>query len=165
MIDEFKAMQKAAQGGDNKGGKTGNNNTTKNGIEIKSLDGQAYIVDTTHLQKIQLEAKQIKFAGIANSTDISTINYFEYQGFIATDDKLKLDGCKPRASINWDIHTISAIPGYEIILATIAVVLSNPYSSTQIISTTEKLFYMNSGATVHILPCASDFITLKAIPP
>ena len=46
------------QGGEkaNTGMKAGG--VTKNGIAVKGLDGQAYMVDILHLQKIQLEAKK-----------------------------------------------------------------------------------------------------------
>ena len=123
-----------------------NNNLVKNGITVKGLDGQAYIVDTTHLQKIQLDTKQTKFVGVANSTDNSTMDYFKYQGFMAMDNKPEPVDCKPRVSVNWNTHTIPAIPGYETILETTSILPSNPSSNTQLISITEKPFYMDSGA-------------------
>ena len=128
-IDESKAAQKATQGGERKEkGANTSANLIKNGITVKGFDGHAYIVDTTHLQKIQLE--QNEFAGIANSTNINTTDYFEYQGFIAMDDKPEPANCEPRVSVNWNTHMIPAIPGYETILATTSVLPSNPSSNT-----------------------------------
>lgn len=154
------AARGGAKGGNPKQGGGSNNNSIKNGIAVKGLDGQAYIVDIDNLQKIQLEAaKPAEFAGAVttNSTD-----YFEYEGFMATDSE---DHDKPRATINWDNHTIPSLHTCETILATTAVIPANPCSDTRLISLTEKPFYMDSGATVHISPCASDFVTLRSIPP
>ena len=72
---------------------------------------------------------------------------------------------EPWATVNWNTHTIPTMHTCETILATTAIIPSNPSSNTQLISLTEKPFYMDSGATIHISPCASDFITLQLIPP
>lgn len=148
---------KAAWGGGNKSTKL--TNTIKNRLAVKGLDGQAYIIDVTHLQKIQLEAKPTDFAGIADSTTNMT-NYFEYEDFIAIDG----DNDEPQASINWDMHTILAIPDYKTILATTTVIPSVPSSNTWIIFIAKKPFYMDSGMIVHISLCTSDFVILQAIP-
>ncbi|KAH0587875.1 hypothetical protein H2248_006630 [Termitomyces sp. 'cryptogamus'] len=85
-IEELRTVQLAAQGGA-KGGKLkqgGGSTNIKNGIMVKGLDRQAYIIDIDSLQKIQLEttAKPAEFAGAitTNSTD-----FFEYGGFMAID--------------------------------------------------------------------------------
>ncbi|KAG5714973.1 hypothetical protein E4T56_gene5368 [Termitomyces sp. T112] len=170
-INESKAARQAAQGGGRKGGKPSSNTTPsattiKNGIAVKGLDGQAYIVDLSHLQKIQLDVtKPTDFAGIADSSPNSTTTeYFEYEGFMV-DDAIDPADYEPRASVNWNTHTIPTIPGYETILATTAVLPTHPSDRTRLVSLTEKPFYMDSGATVHISPCASDFIMLQPIPP
>lgn len=82
-IKESKAACQATQGGGNKNAKT--TNTIKNGLAVKGLDGQAYIVDIAHLQKIQLETKPADFAGIADSAT-NTTDYFEYEGFMVIDE-------------------------------------------------------------------------------
>lgn len=52
IIEESKAARKAARGGGNKQNAASNNSAPKNGIAVKGLNGQAYIVDITHLQKV-----------------------------------------------------------------------------------------------------------------
>lgn len=97
-IEEFKA----AQGGDHKREKPANilsDKTVKNSIAVKGLDSQAYIIDMIYLQKIQLDAKPTKFAGVANSMANNSTEYFEYQGFMTINNNPS-DNCKLRASVN-----------------------------------------------------------------
>ncbi|KAH0582454.1 hypothetical protein H2248_010398 [Termitomyces sp. 'cryptogamus'] len=68
-IEESKATRKAAQGGGKS--KTGGAQTLKSGIAAKGLNGQAYMVDLSHLQKIQLYSttpNPNEFAGVASFT-------------------------------------------------------------------------------------------------
>lgn len=67
MIEESKAAHLAVWEGA-KGGKLkqrGGSTDIKNGIVVKGLDRQAYIIDVNNLQKIQLETstKLMEFAG------------------------------------------------------------------------------------------------------
>lgn len=75
-INESKATHYAAWEGDNKESKV-SNSSVKNRIVVKGLNGQAYLVDITYLQKIQLKAAPTNFAGIMDSAN-NTTNYFEY---------------------------------------------------------------------------------------
>lgn len=86
------------------------------------------------------------------------MDFFEYRGFIATDEK------KLWATINWNTYSISAMHDCETILATTTIISANPLSNARLILLTEKPFYMDSGATIHISPCAADFVTLQSIP-
>lgn len=106
----------------------------------------------SNLQKIQLNnitAPNLSdFAGLTNSTE-----FFEYQEFMAedeSDDEL-------RASVNCNEYTT---PHLEPILATTVIALLNQAEKTLLVLLTEKPFYVNSGTTIHISPCMSDFVTL-----
>lgn len=87
-----------------------------------------------------------------NSTD-----FFEYQGFMAIKDG------KPGevTSIHWGNHVAQDC---ETILATTVVAPLNQLECTSLMSLNEKPFFLDSGVTVHISLCRSDFITLRAIP-
>lgn len=81
-IEESRTARLAARGGA-KGGKSkqgGGSSTIKNGIAVKGLDGQAYIVDVDNLQKIQLETT-IKTAEFAGAITTNSTDFFEYGGF------------------------------------------------------------------------------------
>lgn len=90
-----------------KNSKTGGaNNNTKVGIAMKGLDGQAYLIDTTHLQKIQIETAKTDtsdFARVASSdTPVNSTNFFEYQGFMAVEDNINDFSQELRVSIDWN---------------------------------------------------------------
>ena len=140
----------------------------KNRIAVKGFDGQAYIVDVSHLQKIQLEAKKpettksTEFAGITSPAPTNTTNFFEYQGFMAVEDDVSDTGHDLRTSINWNDNLAN---GHETILATTAIAPLNQQECTILSSLNKKPFYLDSGAMVHISPCRSDFIMLRATLP
>ncbi|KAG5352025.1 hypothetical protein C0989_004168 [Termitomyces sp. Mn162] len=108
IIEESKATSKAVQGGGKTatgGGTkapTGSSGNTKISIVVKGLDEQAYLVSTTHLQKIQIEtAKNVitEFAGVASTTPNNLTDFFKYQGFMAMEDDVNHFGNKLRISI------------------------------------------------------------------
>ena len=59
------------------GAKLGGATNIKNGIAIKELDGQAYIVDIDNLQKIQLK-NMTKPTEFADTVTTNTMDFFEY---------------------------------------------------------------------------------------
>lgn len=65
-------------------------------MAIEGLDGQAYIVDIIHLQKIQLKAKPTDFASVADIAIMNKTEYVEYKDFMAIDE----GNNKPWASVN-----------------------------------------------------------------
>ncbi|KAG5339862.1 hypothetical protein C0989_003255 [Termitomyces sp. Mn162] len=89
----------------------------KVGMAVKGPDGQAYLVDTAHLQKIQVEATKnettdfasIAFTACMNSASATPVNltgFFEYQGFMAVEDDVNDFGDELRVSINRNNNAI-----------------------------------------------------------
>ncbi|KAG6870285.1 hypothetical protein C0995_014045, partial [Termitomyces sp. Mi166 len=131
--------------GPKSGGGSGGN-IIKNGIAVKGLDGQAYISNTTHLQKIQIEAakdattKPTEFAGIASYTNNST--NFKYKGFMAIEDVVNDFGEELRVSFNWNTNIIN---NCKTILATMMIIPLSQSEYTMLISFNKKPFYIDSG--------------------
>lgn len=164
-IEESVNARRATRGGGKPTGnsKTASGNGTKNNIAVKGLDGQAYVVDISHLQKLQLDSNNVnvpktsEFAGIASSGTNST-EFFEYHGFMAVDESLN----DTHTSIDWAIHANLHL---EAALTSTGTKLFNQKISMPSASLLEKPFYIDSGATVHISPYQSDFFNLQPIPP
>ncbi|KAG6859896.1 hypothetical protein C0995_002336 [Termitomyces sp. Mi166 len=116
-----------------------------------------------HLHKIQLEptktSKPVEFAGVA-TTHANSIKFFEYQGFMAILNNLDRELI---TTVDWANNAVPS--NTNTILTTTVIVPLNHLGHKPIVSIDEKPFYLDSGTTVHILPYATNFVTLQPIPP
>ncbi|RDB23168.1 hypothetical protein Hypma_009671 [Hypsizygus marmoreus] len=109
------------------------------------------MVDATTLTK---DTVIPEFAGLASMDppNHAHIEEEEYEGWITFEEST--------ASVDWKTNLR---PVDESAYSTIAPLQQS--KSTPIVSLDEFPFYLDSGATVHISPDKTDFLTLHAIPP
>lgn len=165
MIEEAHAAQDTAhntQQGTNSGRPCGNQNNTMPTPQVPqvntaeatpttgaattvTINGQSYIL-TTAVNAALPPLVQSVLAAIS----MANYDHEEYMAVIATTND-------PRALVNWRTHTLPVDN----------TTLANPvtYSATcTALACPELPFILDTGATCHISPEASDFKVLKAIP-
>ena len=123
--------------------------TTKIPITMKDVNGCAFTVMVDHNPTSTVTSTS-DFAGIASDPiPIAKIDAIEYEGWLAVEEEA-------RTTVDWTKHST---PGDDSIF-TIA-----PLSQTEhtLISSVDLPFLVDSGATVHISPDRSDFLSLHPI--
>lgn len=150
-IDESRQARKKDR--ENKRGGAGSPNG-KVQVTVKDSNGRAFMmmVDASAISAPETPKDQKpEFAGIvADTINPTTIEEVEYEGWLLMEDE-------PKANIDWDTHNR---PIDDEAYSSIAPLQQNRRTP---ISTDSHLFYVDSGATVHISPDQSDFITLRPI--
>ena len=139
----------------------GGNNTksgTSNGkvaINVKDANGRAFII---HVEpsNIASSTNNIKseFAGLASDSIESIIpnsmEEIEWNGWLALEEE-------PKTTVDWTTHT------KEFDIAAISEISPIQSNKRTPISLGDLPFYVDTGATVHISPEQSDFLTLRPI--
>jgi hypothetical protein len=150
-IEESRVARLAASGkGKGGAGKSPSSAGGKTFVAVKGGNGRSYFVDTTHLSKLQSTTPKPEFAGLTYdpTPTSSSIEAIEYHGFLALKE--------PKVSINWTTNS-QAVD--ESALAVTIAPLQQKHS-TPLVSIDTQPFYVDTGASVHISPIRSDFITL-----
>ena len=120
---------------------------------MKDSSGKAFVVyvDPTD---ISMPTPSAEFAGIVSDmipNDISlsaSIESVEYEGWLVFEEE-------PRVTIDWNTHTKPSD------IAAISEISPVQQKDRTPISVDEFPFYVDTGATVHISPEKSDFLTLR----
>ena len=134
-----------------KGG--GNNAQTPGKVSVTMRDssGKAFIV---HVDPVDISTPTVnaEFAGIASDTipETASIETVEYEGWLVFEEE-------PRATIDWNAHTKPSD------VAAISEISPIQQTNRTPISFEDLPFYVDTGATVHISPERSDFLTLRPI--
>ena len=140
--------------------RNGNNTKTsssngKIAVNVKDSSGKAFIIHVDP-NDISTPTNHIKpeFAGLASDLPESiipgTTEEIEWCGWLAFEEE-------PKASLDWTTHT------RPIDIAAISEVSPLQQNKRTPISLEDLPFYVDTGATVHILPKQSDFLTLHPI--
>jgi hypothetical protein len=140
-----------------------NNKSAPSNAIRRDQSGRAYIVDSETNQAILLasdnkppSSSDTALAAVAADsfprewyTSMSAADHFEYDALFLEDHSASVDWRVRRKSVTTDAFLASSI---------------NSNSHTKLSSDTGP-FILDSGATIHISPDASDFFELRAIPP
>ena len=145
---------------DRENSRNGNNTKTsssngKIAVNVKDSSGKAFIIHVNP-NDISTPTNHIKpeFAGLASDLPESiipgTTEEIEWCGWLAFEEE-------PKASLDWTTHT------RPIDIAAISEVSPLQQNKRTPISLEDLPFYVDTGATVHISPEQSDFLTLRPI--
>ena len=146
----------AARKKDRESKKGGNNNSQTSGkvsVTMRDASGKAFIIQVDP-GDVSMPTPAAEFAGIASDAIPNTdalalsIEQVEYEGWFAFEEE-------PKVSIDWNTHTK---PSDVAAISEISPINQNNRTP---ISTDDLPFYVDTGATVHISPERSDFLTLK----
>ena len=148
-IDESKAARRAAQD-KKRSGTPLSPSTTKVPVTMQDTGGRVFtvMIDPTAFSTPNLPSTA--FAGLASDPiPSSAIESVEYDGWLATEEETS-------TSIDWAINQTS--PNDNALTVT-------PLNQTQRtrVNLDNHPFYVDTGATVHISPNRSDFLTLTSI--
>ena len=139
-----------------KGGGTNASQTSgKVSVTMKDSNGRAFVVFVNPTD-ISTPSSTAEFAGIASDTIpdaksiTAPIETIEYEGWLVFEEE-------PRTTIDWNTHT----KPFDI--AAISEIAPIQQNNRTLISLDDLPFYVDTGATVHISPEKSDFLTLKPI--
>ena len=139
----------------------GGNNTksgTSNGkvaVNVKDANGRAFII---HVEPSDIASSvnnvKSEFAGLASDSIESVIpnsmEEVEWNGWLALEEE-------PKTTVDWTTHT------KEFDVAAISEISPIQSNKRTPISLDDLPFYVDTGATVHISPEQSDFLTLRPI--
>jgi len=152
MITELIAARKK----DKESKREGNNNSQAPGkvlVTMRDASGKAFIIQVDP-GDVSMSTPTAEFAGIA-SDNISEadpltlpIEQIEYEGWFAFEEE-------PKTTVDWNTHTK---PSDVAAISEISPINQNNCTP---ISLDDLPFYVDTGATVHISPEKSDFLTLK----
>ena len=135
--------------------KDGNSRSTPGKVSVTMRDSsrKAFIIQVNPVD-VSMPMPTAEFAGITsdnileNETLATPIEQVKYEGWFVFKEE-------PRASIDWNTHTK---PSDVAAISEISPVNQNNHTP---ISLDDLPFYVDTGATVHISPEKSDFLTLK----
>ena len=155
MAGKMIAESIAACKKDRENKKDGNSGSTPGKVSVTMRDSsrKAFIIQVDPVN-VSMPTPTAKFAGIAsdnileNETLATPIEQVKYEGWFVFEEE-------PRASIDWNTHTK---PSDVTAISEISPVNQNNCTP---ISLNDLPFYVDTGATVHISPEKSDFLTLK----
>ena len=146
----------AARKKDRESKKEGNNNSQAPGkvsVTMRDASGKAFIIQVDP-GDVSMPTPAAEFAGIAsdNISDADalalSIEQVEYEGWFAFEEE-------PKTTIDWNTHTK---PSDVAAISEISPINQNGRTP---ISLDDLPFYVDTGATIHISPEKSDFLTLK----
>ena len=151
---------KDARHKDRENSRNGNNVKTSNSngkiaVNVKDSSGKAFIihVDPSDISSPTNHTKP-EFAGLASDLPESiipgTTEDIEWCGWLAFEEE-------PKASLDWTTHT------KPIDVAAISEVSPLQQNKRTPVSLEDLPFYVDTGATVHISPEQSNFLTLRPI--
>lgn len=126
--------------------------TNKVAVNVKGADGHVFVmmVDPANLTSPAI-ASTPEFTGIVSSPiPMAPHDEIEY-GWLVMGEKCE-------ASVDWKDHS------QPVTLDVLAALAPLDQSCRSPISIDDHPFYVNTGATVHISPVKSDFLTLRPIP-
>ena len=119
---------------------------------MRDSSGKAFIVQL-HPADISTPTASAEFAGIASNTIpeddsfAASIETIEYKGWLVFEEE-------PQTTIDWNTHTKPSD------VAALSEISPIQQTNCTPISLEDHPFYVNTGATVHISPEKSDFLTL-----
>lgn len=130
--------------------------------QLTGPKGKVYLVEEGDLGKLQTLStgsdSTASFAGLVTDQIEGTVpsaDNNEWQGWMATIEEED----EPRMSINWREHTADNKHKSTMIAPL------DQSQDTALTAISAHPFYIDTGATVHISPCKSDFLTLQPIVP
>ena len=124
-------------------------------VTVKDSNGRAFVV-LVDPADISNPSPTTEFAGIASDAIpdakliIASIETVKYEGWLVFEEE-------PKATIDWNTHT----KPFDI--AAVSEIAPIQQANCTPISIDDLPFYVDTGATVHISPEQSDFLTLKPI--
>ena len=132
-----------------------NSNTGKIAVNVKDSTGKAFII---HVDPSDISAPhnftKAEFAGLASDAPESilpeTMENIEWHGWLALEEE-------PKTSVDWVAHT------KPIDMAAISEISPLQQNKCTPLTLDDLPFYVDMGATVHISPEHSDFLTLRPI--
>ena len=131
------------------------NNAGKIAVNVKDSTGKAFIihVDPCDISTANNNTKS-EFAGLASDLPEAilpdSMENIEWNGWLALEEE-------PKTSLDWTTHT------KPIDIAAISEISPLQQNKGTPLSLDNLPFYVNTGATVHISPEHSDFLTLCPI--
>ena len=132
-----------------------NSNARKIPVNVKDSTGKAFIihVDPCNISSPNNNAKP-EFAGLASDLPEcilpDSMENMKWHGWLALEEELK-------TSLDWMVHT------KPINIAAISEISPLQQNKCTPLTLDDLPFYVNTGATVHISPKHSDFLTLRPI--
>lgn len=120
---------------------------------MRDSSGKAFIIQVDP-SDVSMPTPTAEFAGITsdsileNETLAAPIEQIEYEGWLVFEEE-------PKATVDWNTHTK---PSDVAAISEISPINQNNRTP---ISLDDLPFYVDTGATVHISPERSDFLTLK----
>ena len=136
-----------------KDGNGGSHVPGKVSVTMRDSSGKAFIIQVDP-GDVSMPTPTAEFAGIASGSILEnealaeSIEQVEYEGWLVFEEE-------PRATVDWNTHTK---PSDVAAISEISPINQNNHTP---ISLDELPFYVDTGATVHISPEKSDFLTLK----
>lgn len=120
-------------------------------MQLTGPKGKVYLVEEDDLGKLQVlsdDTTPAGFAGLATDdvSTITTIDDVEWEGWMAVDEG------EEETTVDWTKFSSTT---------TTDKALGSTFAATTI----DHPFFIDSGATVHISPCRSDFTTFQSINP
>ena len=146
----------AARKKDKENKKDGNNSSQTSGkvsVTMRDASGKAFIIQVDP-GDVSMPVMASEFVGIASDnipnheTLAASIEQVEYEGWFALEEE-------PKTTIDWNTHTKPSD------IAAISEISPINQNNRTPISLDDLPFYVDTGATVHISPDKSDFMTLK----
>ena len=131
------------------------NTTPKSYMQLTGPKGKVYLVeagDLGRLQTLNTESATPDFAGLTTDAVLAVNDDIEWEGWMAT---VEGESDIPEASVDWAKCTQEVS---QMSHATVAPV--DQRAETALTLTAEYPFFIDSGATVHISRCKTDFYSL-----
>lgn len=146
----FSAVCDAARATAREKTKTAGSNTNKQFVQLTEPSSKVYLMEKAELQKLQTlstaanpQPASSAFAGlVTDELSTKTLDNAEWEGWMATVEKEE----KPeelKTTLDWKQYS----------------------NNSALTATTNQPFFVDSGTTVYISPCKSDFLTLQPIAP
>ncbi|KAG5724824.1 hypothetical protein E4T56_gene12595 [Termitomyces sp. T112] len=158
----FEAARNAAQAAGSAPpakGKSALGSHPKTYTQLTGPAGKVYLLEESQLEKLQTLSttpNSAGFAGLVTDEVPAGLNEVEWEGWMAIIE----EEIEPMASVDWQEYSHKVNQPCPTTIAPL-----NQDLETVLATTAEHPFFVDLGATVHISPCKSNFLTLQPITP